>query len=652
MITKVSSALILLLLNFTLSGQEAEYKNYNWNEIPSFPRGEQAEKIILKNFEQVEFIFEGEYFTEYQTRHIVEFINSDEQIEANNQKYIPFEENAELIEAKIRVIKPDSQIILMDESKILTSLDEITKRNYKYFALEGLEPGSIIDYFYVMKKYPSYNGVRRYIQDEFPTREYRFELYCPPHLIFAFKVYNDSLPVVQDTTKTEKNLWVYSAAGVDGLKNEESSPYYTMLKQLVYKFDANSSNQTTNQSSFWSASTSIYNQVYSPLDKNDTKALSGFLKNIGLDQDLDTEEKIAAIENYTKDNINIVSGNDEKYNNIASIVKLKSATEMGIIRLLVRLFEAENIKLEVLLTCDRTNLIFDKDFESYYYLTDYLFYFPETGRYLSPDKFEYRFGLIPWEFTDNYGLFVKETQLGEFKTGIGKVKYIPAPGYDASAHTIDARATIAEDLTSVDLDLLYSMKGQYAVSIQPYYNLLSDDIKEEFMTDHFREYFPGGEIKEWNVENGEAGFVGKEPFILHYIATTTDLIDKAGNSYLFKVGKLIGPQVEMYSESERRLPVNDRYKRSFDRTLEIEIPAGYTVKNIADLEVRESYVKDGQEVLLFESKYELDGNTITIVIHEYYDQINYELSEFENYRIVVNSAADFEKIVLVLQAPE
>lgn len=650
MIKYLLPALCILISSFS-AAQDAQpvYKDYNWGDAPQITDSSAFEKEILKSVEIVEFIFEGDYFLEYTLSHNVELVNSDEQIEENNRKYVPFSESSELVEAKIRVIKPDGSVMVLDESKILSAVDEESGSNYRYFALEGLEPGSIIDYLHVVKSFPSYNGVRRFIQDEWPVREYRFELYAPDHLEFAFKVYNDTNSFVRDDKISDKNHWLLTVNNIEALKEEDSAPFYTLLKQLVYKFEKNNYSGAGNQTSFASASESIFNMVYPELDKKDEKALKTFLKDAEIPEGASVDEKIIAIENYAKDNINILQYSDPDYKKLSNIIKYKNATELGIISLLAYAYDAVDVSIEVLLTCDRTYMIFDDEFESYHYLNDYLFYFPETGKFIAPDRFEYRYDLIPWELTANKGLFVKKTVLGDFRTGIGKVKEIPVQGYDKSYHNINATAVIPGDFGAVELELEYISMGHYGVFIQPYYNLLDDEIKENFITDNFTQYFPEGEIESWSVENGEAKYVGKEPLIQHYSATTTDLIDKAGNKYLFKVGKLIGPQVEMYSETERTLPVSDSYKRAFDRELTIRIPEGYAIRNIDDLLVREAYVVDGVEQLLFESKYELDGNTLTVTIHEYYDRIAYSVDEFEDYRRVVNSAADFEKIVLVLE---
>jgi hypothetical protein len=108
----------------------------------------------------------------------------------------------------------------------------------------------------------------------------------------------------------------------------------------------------------------------------------------------------------------------------------------------------------------------------------------------------------------------------------------------------------------------------------------------------------------------------------------------------------------LYSDKERTQPVYDEYKREFVRKLTIVIPEGYHVKNLKDLNVKVEYVKDGKSICKFESTYKIEGNKIEVDVLEYYDQIGFEVEEYESYRAVVNSASDFNKVVLVIQKNE
>ncbi|MCG8700389.1 MAG: DUF3857 domain-containing protein, partial [Bacteroidales bacterium] len=575
---------------------------------------------------------------------------SEEEVERNNRQFFPISNSSMLVKAKIRVINPDKKVIELDESKILTAVDENTNHHFKYFALEGLEPGSIIDYYYVVQKRPDYTGSRRFFQDEYKIKKFEFDLYCSDHLKFEFKTYNDSTKVSFDSIDNEKVRYSYHIESINPLKEEEQALYTVLLKQFVFKLSKNLSSGANDFSSFKLVSDNLHSRYFAKADKKGMKSLDKFLKDVKISDEMAADEKIRTIENHVKSNINIVENPDPQFDAIASIIKLKSASEMGITRLLMLSFMHFNIDVQLVFTCDRTSRIFDKEFESYHVLTDILLYFPETDKYTAPDKFEYRYGVIPEEFTNTNGLFIEEKVVNGYKRGEGKVRFIEPLPYSMSYVNHDVVATIDPDFESVTIDNTNSYMGYYATYTQPYFNLFNDEFKEQFIRDVVLHGFEEqAEIIEWSVENDDANLVGKEPFIQKTKIKVNNMIDKAGNKYLFKVGLLIGPQVELYSEEERRLPVSDNYKRMFDRNLVIHIPEGYKVNNVEDLKVYADYVKDDKTILLFDTQYTIDGQTITVKLHEFYDQVDYTLDEYPAYRKVVNSASDFNKVVLVIE---
>ena len=93
------------------------------------------------------------------------------------------------------MITKSGKIVVLDDSDIHTASDEETGKQYKYFAFEGVEKGSTIEYYYVVKKYPQYKGIRITLQNTFDSKNIEFDLYSPKNLIFNFKSYND-LPAV------------------------------------------------------------------------------------------------------------------------------------------------------------------------------------------------------------------------------------------------------------------------------------------------------------------------------------------------------------------------------------------------------------------------------------------------------------------------
>ena len=159
------------------------------------------------------------------------------------------------------------------------------------------------------------------------------------------------------------------------------------------------------------------------------------------------------------------------------------------------------------------------------------------------------------------------------------------------------------------------------------------------------------EVEEWEVENyDENENPVTEPFRLNSKIIVDAVIEKAGDSYLFKVGTVIGPQVEMYQERERQCKVMTTFPHGYLREITFNIPDGYKVSGLEKLKIDIQYGNDDMMTMGFISNYEMvDESTVKVTINEFYTEVIYPLSEFEKYREVINAAADFNKIVVVFE---
>ncbi|MEO0404912.1 MAG: hypothetical protein AAF193_08580, partial [Bacteroidota bacterium] len=83
-------------------------------------------------------------------------------------------------------------------------------------------------------------------------------------------------------------------------------------------------------------------------------------------------------------------------------------------------------------------------------------------------------------------------------------------------------------------------------------------------------------------------------------------------------------------------------------TITFNIPEGYEVKNLDDLKINFTYDREGETILAFVSDYTLEGNTVKIVIDEYYKENHFPVEEYEAFRSTINGAADFNKVTLVM----
>jgi hypothetical protein len=105
----------------------------------------------------------------------------------------------------------------------------------------------------------------------------------------------------------------------------------------------------------------------------------------------------------------------------------------------------------------------------------------------------------------------------------------------------------------------------------------------------------------------------------------------------------------MYQEKPRRLPVELPFAHSLNRTITVQLPDGYTVKNLNDIDMNVVHKENDEITMGFISSYTLNKNILTIQVNETYKKVYYPMEQFEDFKRVINASADFNKIVLVLQ---
>ncbi len=629
------------------------HTTYSWDAQPDFKfDADTTEDILeLKSKVVTEFAFTPENeFVEFFLEHRVLWLNSDAAIENYNKIYLPHSSSSQLEVNKARVITKDGKILTLNEENILTAQDEETGRQYKYFAFEGIEKGSIIEYYYVVRQNPEYRGNKLMFQSGINKSNVEFDLFSPEHLVFKFKSYNNLPAIVQDTTTKGKLHWKLKIDEVAKLENEEASAYNASRGFMVYKLDQNLLNNTRDISSYGKVAQNIYAYYYPEHPKRTLKNLQKFVSQATAKAGKDEASVVRSLEYHIKNNVFHAEGKSEELGDLEKVLDQKVGNETGLMKLYTASLKHLNIKHEIVITSNRQDIKFDRDFEANNFLTDFLIYFPDTKMYLSPEESGSRFGFPPAYLTDNYGLFIKEITVGNLTTGAGKIQYIKPVAADKSVDEMVIDISFDNnDISNTNINLNRSLGGYYAMYFQPFFHLVKEEDKKELVESFAKRLNEDVEINSNEIVNGDSELFGIKPiqFILDFESDA--FIEKAGNKYLFKVGELIGRQVQLYQEKERVLPYENEFTRSYFRTINITIPDGYKVVNLDELVIDNALTQNNNEVLSFHSSYELKDNIVTIKADEHYKINIIDTPIYEDYRKVINSAADFNKVTLVLE---
>jgi len=645
--------IISFLICLTISGvtQEFEYENLNWKESPKWVALDSSyaeeQEVVLMNEKIIEFAYSEKYegrLVEYVTIHRIVRVFGDDVIKRNNEVYIGMRSAIELVEAKARVITPDNTIIDFDESNINESKTEDGSGDLKYFAIDGIVKGSDIEYTYTVLRVPSYNGVKSVFQDDVIQTNVSLKLAAPDNLGFAFKSYNGFPEIEKDTTIEEKNVYNASVDSIGKVKNEAYTAYDRSLQYVIFKLDKNYATGKVNIVTFGEVSQLIYSAYYDEIDGASKKKLKKFISESGADKVDSEEQKIRLFETHVKTKLGIIDNVDIKV--VKDILTDGYTSEKGITYFTIQGLKMLGIKHELVLTCNRYDDFFDEDFESYQVLKNELIYFPKTKKYMVPNEPVYRLGMFPSSWANQKGLFIKEIKVGDLVTGLGKVKFIKPIDYKLTQDIMNIEVDFSE-LSQPTVNFKRALSGYSCVYFQSVYNLLDDANKKELDEGLIMFADDNGEIIEYKVSGVANEDIGVSPVVYEGKLKTASIMEKAGNKYLFKVGELIGPQAEMYQEEERVFDVEHDHNKSYQRTIKFEVPEGFEVSGLESLKINEYYPLEGSKIL-FESDYTRTGNIIEIVVTETYKEMFFSKDEINDFRRIINAAANFNKVVLFI----
>ncbi|WP_221412619.1 hypothetical protein, partial [Fulvivirga lutimaris] len=352
---------------------------------------------------------------------------------------------------------------------------------------------------------------------------------------------------------------------------------------------------------------------------------------------------------YIKTNFYFDKNTGGQANQLSFILENKIAGKIGMTKLLLNSIKSLGVDVQLVLTTSRNEIAFDGDFETYNYLEDYIIYLPKTDTYIAPYSPEFRYGMIPADLTATEGLFVTAQFVDDMPLPKAEIKTIPALPAEDNLDKMEVGVTFNDKLTSNTITLKRSFNGYSSAFIKAVYPLIEEERKQELLKSLVKFLAVDADISTLAMAKTQFDFqTWDSPLVVDSKFDSPSFIELAGDIILFKAGELIGPQTELYQENERKTRVQNDFNREYDRTITVDIPDGYKIENLEDLIFEKKVVEGGKEIYYFRSNYTLENGVLKIQVDEGYEEIYYPKEKFEAFREVINAAADWNKIVLVM----
>lgn len=620
------------------------------HEVPAAFARESA--VFILEREVVDYVVEnGTAFILNRHHRIIKLLD-DKGIESFN-KITVTNSGLEVRGLRARAILPGGKVMEVPREKIMETLSESKQQEF-VFAMEGLEKGAEVELEYTVKYEFSLFGME-YFQFSIPVMSAEFELKCPRTLVFETKGYNgfpaatDSLNA--DTSSPFARIYRASRQHIPALHEEPSSNYYANQMRIEYRVAYLPLSKPDERQFTWNdMARNMYRDCYDFTDK-ELRLVQKFLKSVHVAASDPELQKIQRIEDELKNSFSISEDVTREQAAFEKILSGKVTTEEGFKRFFAACLTAAGIDHELGVTSNRYIHPVDEAFENWKRMDYYLFYFPKHKMYLAPTAMLSRMPFLPNPFLTNKAIFCKITTLGNTRTALAAVRTLNPLSRAMSSHDMDCRVSFKGSDLVPEVTTTQSLKGYSAMGLREAFLYTPADEQKELIAKITDIATTQEEITSYRVTNTAMNsYYENKPLEIRTTVNAGKLMNKAGSKYLFKIGEVIGRQTEMYQEEQRQTPVEVGYPHGLMRLLTIELPEGYMPVNPEILN-RSIIHKDKQDkpVMAFTSAYKLEGNLLTVTVDEYYDVMQLPASEIGDYTKVINAAADFNKLVLVLE---
>jgi hypothetical protein len=576
--------------------------------------------------------------------HTLRQINDVRSLETYNKLYLPIYSTQQVVNVKVRVIHQGKVVYEADAEDIKSVEEEGVQ--YQLLAIEQMSIGCYVETIIGLLVNVDFQGSKSF-QTDAPIKDALVCLISPGKVKFKCKVYNSDV-VMKDTLTGDERYTFLKATNVPALQEEEycfTDAYRMRMEYCLLSVDGDIRTQK-----FADMGMRFYENSFSNFEKSKS-GIKKMLKDIAVSSDMTEAEKIFVIEDYLKRNVQ--KEDNVETEDIATVaLKKKYSSPFGLNRLYMFAFKEAGVIFEVVGTCDRTEKLFDKTFESASFFENVLFYFPGIDAFLDPSNDGVRSPIIGEEFLGQDGLRIKTMEIGGVESAVTTIKKIPYNNLEGSIYKEDYAVSFTSDMSQTVTSYFKSYSGYAQPGLRSLAYYTNDEQREEFFKELITGNHKNAKVDDLKLTNYDLSKREQTllPFETAATITGPDLIEYAGDKIILKIGEVIGQQAQMYDEKPRQNPIDVGTNHEYRRELRLDIPDGYKLNGLEALQ-RKVECKDEAGLVMgfFTSSYSMQGNQLEIRIMESYSKPNIEKRYYPSFRELINAAADFNKVTITIE---
>lgn len=565
----------------------------------------------------------------------------------------------------IKIIKPSGKEIEIDVEKESKLVDDFNK-----IAVSNLEIGDIIDFYsqYVSSFQSIYEygfePVESTLGSTYPIMNYKLIFQTENDFFVNFNTYNGA-PKLKEIPAKKSNERKYELEAQDIPKNDFPRWFLPLVELPCYKFQvffARSGKFEERAEAFLPEKESIIKSVVTKEDifnfyntkffpNGDIDVINDFLKGKTFKSQ---EEKIKEIYYFTRhqfftryveafvvDEAKIMYPFD-----LYGYSPIFFRKEEQFINYFMQYLKKNKIDYDIIVATGRENgpikdiLIQSNTKVLLKIYAENPIYFGFFTPYSSPEMFDYEI-----ENTDAYALKVSNNKKVD---DIESIK-LPESTYKDNISKVTSNLSITSDFNTINIDKISSHYGhnkefeqeskvvfydyvnedyerygtkplldmvsnkkkkeQYKKEFDALIKKIKDNKNEKFKTEAEEEY--GVKIDKHELVVKNTGRFGKNDPLTYdeKFTISNNLIKKAGPNYIVEIGKFISSQVDIEEkENKRTNNIYSIFPRTYEYTINLEIPEGYTVAGLEKLNVNVDNVTGS-----FKTVAQVKNNKLTIV---------------------------------------
>ena len=631
-----------LLIVVSVNSFSQSYLNINWdNKIGDLKTSDHDLQGIFSNH-YVEYFnskFSDEVYI-YETHHMKTKINKITD-DSNNEIFISKINVSEIIDVKSKIINDDTTAIYGFEQMKKMINKSTSSENYNYYKIPGIKEQDIVEVIYTVKRDFNFNG-NKIIEESYPILSSKFIL-IENKFKSNIKIYNSFNSFVDDTLIDGKKSKIINFKNLDATSNEQYST--PVANKIKVSYQCYENREDVSQTEYWNNLVQNLRELFFPSSINPI-AIDLFNEiqknNISIpENEISISNKI---DEYIKNNFIISDDDDPNLNEISYIFDNKISNDFSIIQVYTNLLKAAKVNYEVAISCNRYFLKFDSELFDPNQLREFVIYLPNSEKYISPNRIEYRVSEAPDDLLGNYGVFIDKNLDYYFSE-------ITQSDKNFSEIKKKIEISIPKNLKKLKVKESRSYSGYWAIMNRNYVSL-SENEETDFLIDYFtinglnNKKVTNYSIKNFDISNNSYN----TPLKINSSIITTELVEEINGLVYVKVGKVIGLQSNLFDDKKRINEIEINFPNSYEYEIEIEIPKGYRVSDYSELNKSKEFISvDGSISAKFNSKASLNNNKIYIVIKEFYKNLRYDKGRYQEFREVINAAAKFYESSFTLE---